>query len=852
MSPTVSIIVPTHNRRVILSSLLDALCAQTYPHEKMEVIIVADGCEDDTADFVRHYGDQAPLSIRLHEQEGMGPAAARNQGAALARGQILIFLDDDIEATPQLVAAHVTALRARRDTVAIGPLPLVIPDNPTFFHKTLHDWWEGEFFKMRQAGYRFAYHNMFSGNFSLSAELFRRVDGFDTRLRCHEDYEFGYRLIEAGASFHFASDAVGYHHDRTDVDRSLQRRRAEGEADVYLAQRYPILGKRLPMMQGPFSPLSRGLRYLAFKQPKVGDTITRLLRRGLDILESAWLYGFWQQTLHHLQDYWYWRGVAGEVGSPRLIQQLVASFDKLDEEDPEPPELIIDLAQGLKTGEKLLDTHRPASVALAIESQLVGEISPDPGMERLRGAHLRAMMATRTPSLPLTARAAQGDAYDPGLTPPLIFENHTPLSLETYLYKPKKIGEVEVTKPIAPLDSTGYQCVQVLVRYHGEPLGWITLENGEKTTVTADMLREEIRIAFGWDLLSQTLGRSLRTQEKVAATQPAITVVVCTRDRTAQLRGCLRALLNLDYPDYEILVVDNAPSDEKTAVLASDLPVRYVREARPGLDWARNRGVAEATHEIIAFTDDDARPDAGWLQSIAQAFAEPEVMAVTGPVLPAELDTTAQNLFEFGYGGMGHGFRRRFVRRRELSPTELLWASSFGVGANMAFRRSLFADVGDFDVALDVGAPSRGGGDVEMFHRLVAHGHTLVYEPNALVWHQHRREDADLEKLVADNGRSFGCYLLTCARNRTVGKATILLFFLYHWLWRWIGGRLWRPRGFPRRLVWREFTAVWSSYRAYHEAQAHAQRVFLQHQASPPRVNKPQRRRGRREKREIM
>lgn len=148
----------------------------------------------------------------------------------------------------------------------------------------------------------------------------------------------------------------------------------------------------------------------------------------------------------------------------------------------------------------------------------------------------------------------------------------------------------------------------------------------------------------------------------------------------------------------------------------------------------------------------------------------------------------------------------------------------------MAFRRAVFDDAGHFDVALDVGTPSRGGGDVEMFHRVVAGGHTLVYEPEALVWHQHRREHADLEQLVADNGRSFGCYLLTCARNGTVGKGPILLFFLYHWLWGWIGSRLLRPRGFPRRLVWREFTAVWGSRRAYHAAQKEAQRIFLQMQ----------------------
>jgi glycosyltransferase involved in cell wall biosynthesis len=285
--------------------------------------------------------------------------------------------------------------------------------------------------------------------------------------------------------------------------------------------------------------------------------------------------------------------------------------------------------------------------------------------------------------------------------------------------------------------------------------------------------------------------------------------------------------VDLDYPDYEVIVVDNASRTEETARVAGAAGpcVRCVREERPGLDWARNRGIKEARHDLIAYTDDDARVDRGWLRAVAAAFASPEVMAVTGNVAPAELETEAQVLFELVYGGMGQGLRQKRYVGGKTSPRDLLWASGFGVGANMAFRRSVFDAVGLFDTALDVGTPSCGGGDVEMFHRIVARGHTLVYEPEMLVWHYHRPAMDDLRRLVVNNGRSFGAYLLTCIRNRTVGIGVVARFVAASWIGGWIVPRLLRPAGFPRALVLAELGGAVQSPIAYYRSQACARRV---------------------------
>jgi GT2 family glycosyltransferase len=400
---------------------------------------------------------------------------------------------------------------------------------------------------------------------------------------------------------------------------------------------------------------------------------------------------------------------------------------------------------------------------------------------------------------------------------------------------PGKVLDVELSKEIRPIyNIEGDALLYILVRYQGRPVGWVSITDLRQLLVPATLLRKVVAEQLGWELVPIVLGEQLTRKVNDGAPTIPVSVVVCTRDRAEQLECCLKALLALEYAHYEIIVVDNAPKDDATARLVSDLPVRYVCETRPGLNWARNRGIAEARHSIIAFTDDDACPDRLWLQAIVRAFVESEVMAVTGLVAPAELETTAQIFFEFGYGGMGHGFRRRTVRRNALTDGELLWASAFGVGANMAFRRELFDIIGPFDVALDVGTPSGGGGDIEMFHRLVAHGYTLVYEPAALVWHTHRRYFASLRRQLYDNGRSFGAYLLTCMHNRTVGRLAILRFMVWEWVGGWILRRLLHPRRFPRHLIWIELFGAFVSPLAYRAAQRHARQTCASFSLSKP------------------
>jgi hypothetical protein len=144
----------------------------------------------------------------------------------------------------------------------------------------------------------------------------------------------------------------------------------------------------------------------------------------------------------------------------------------------------------------------------------------------------------------------------------------------------------------------------------------------------------------------------------------------------------------------------------------------------------------------------------------------------------------------------------------------------------MAFRKAVFARIGGFDTALDVGTPSHGGGDVEMFHRLVAKEHLFVYDPSMLVWHYHRREASALKKQVFDNGRSFGCYLIDCYRKRTVSRWTIIKFFLKEWLFKWNLKNLFSRRStIPASYTLNEMRGILTSPFAYIQAKRNDKQI---------------------------
>lgn len=228
------------------------------------------------------------------------------------------------------------------------------------------------------------------------------------------------------------------------------------------------------------------------------------------------------------------------------------------------------------------------------------------------------------------------------------------------------------------------------------------------------------------------------------AAPPTGTIAICTRDRPDDLEVCLKALMQLATP-APIVVVDNAPkTDASRAVVARFPAVRYLLEPRAGLDNARNAAFSATDSDVVAFIDDDARPDRRWFDQLMAGFTDATVMAVTGLTLASELESDAQIEFQ-RIGGLSRGFHRMEYDSSSCDPF-LAWEA--GVGANMAIRRTALELVGPFDPALDAGSASLAGGDFDLFRRIIKQGYRIVYDPQALNWHRHRRSLEELRHQV--------------------------------------------------------------------------------------------------------
>lgn len=224
---------------------------------------------------------------------------------------------------------------------------------------------------------------------------------------------------------------------------------------------------------------------------------------------------------------------------------------------------------------------------------------------------------------------------------------------------------------------------------------------------------------------------------------PVCTVVVCTRDRPRELDRCLGALETLDSPGHTVLVVGNALTDDGSSDIARRHSARYLREPVAGLSRARNLGARACESEIVAFIDDDAVPEAGWLSHLVSEFEDPSVMAVTGRIEPLSLDTQAERLFE-RLGGFGSHATNRSIDKATENWFEIASFGGIGSGANMAIRRAAFDFWPGFDERLGVGTRLRGYEEHYAFFSLVDRGHRVVYTPRAIVRHPYPRSMADL------------------------------------------------------------------------------------------------------------
>ncbi len=232
-----------------------------------------------------------------------------------------------------------------------------------------------------------------------------------------------------------------------------------------------------------------------------------------------------------------------------------------------------------------------------------------------------------------------------------------------------------------------------------------------------------------------------------------VSVIVCTRDRPASLVDTLTSLANLVLPQglrAELIIVHNGTAGETSRVVdrfmrEPRLPTYYLYDRHPGLARARNRGLRASRGTILAFTDDDCVVDRYWLAHLAAEFdAHPDVPMVFGRTRLAAGSAVALSVKDDP------------ARRLYAYPTPP-WA--IGHGNNMAFRRTLVEQVGEFDERMGAGTPVGAASDTEYAFRVLRRGYQILYTPAPLVWHDlSRRTPEDLDRVLDASARGRGAF----------------------------------------------------------------------------------------------
>jgi peptidoglycan/xylan/chitin deacetylase (PgdA/CDA1 family)/GT2 family glycosyltransferase len=223
-----SIIIPTFNGLDRLQATLDALRRQTCNPRTFEVIVVVDGSTDSTTSLLADL--RAPFDFSYFSRTKHGRPQSRNFAADRARGRLLVFLDDDIVAEPELVEEHLLAHGESTNIVALGKMTQDCRDSLDWYGRCFSELWNQRYIKLedREPGWS----DLWGGNFSVTREVFRRVGGFTTDLISGEDVELGRRLQKAGMRFVYAPRAAGTHVDQKSMQELILRSRRSGMARI--------------------------------------------------------------------------------------------------------------------------------------------------------------------------------------------------------------------------------------------------------------------------------------------------------------------------------------------------------------------------------------------------------------------------------------------------------------------------------------------------------------------------------------------------------------------------------------------------------------------------------------------
>jgi peptidoglycan/xylan/chitin deacetylase (PgdA/CDA1 family)/GT2 family glycosyltransferase len=310
--PAISVIIPTLNRPGQLLRTLESLSRQAVGPETFETIVVVDGDDPETLELLH----RRPFrEVRVVRQEHLGAAAARNAGADLAASGFLLFLDDDMEAGPGLVEAHLAA-QAEGEAVGIGPISLTLSSPPDPFTAYFERTWSRRYRQFADGARQPSFRDCYGGNLCVPREGFLATRGFATDIARSHDIELGYRLGEAGLQVKFVPEAVCTEIGARDFRTTAAHFERAGRTAWTLYERHP------PMLQEtelglPWEPRARTLllfRFLLVVRPPFW-LLALFDRSAGRRSESKW-HGF---LTRHL----FWRGVRRGVPDRETLARLL-------------------------------------------------------------------------------------------------------------------------------------------------------------------------------------------------------------------------------------------------------------------------------------------------------------------------------------------------------------------------------------------------------------------------------------------------------------------------------------------------------------------------------------------------
>lgn len=305
----VSVLIPTHQRREALRTVLESLAEQSVEASSYEVVASLDACRDGTAEMVD--GLEVPYALRRVAPQARGRAAAVNAALATARGEVAIVLDDDMRVVPEFVERHRAHHPAGSRRCVLGAVPVELHEGSTHAARYVKDKFDLHLSRLSDPAHLALPRSFYTGNASLRAEVLREVGGFDESFGIYgnEDVELSLRLRKAGVELGYDPEALAYQEYGKDLGGLQRDTQEKGRTTVLLARSHPEFFGDLRLAE----PYEASRSWLAVRAVLLWATrrvpaTARVVFAATALLERA---GFWRSQLFYrpVLDYAFWAGV---------------------------------------------------------------------------------------------------------------------------------------------------------------------------------------------------------------------------------------------------------------------------------------------------------------------------------------------------------------------------------------------------------------------------------------------------------------------------------------------------------------------------------------------------------------